>query len=48
MVAAVTLPSKLSYPPSLSVYCIVRQTVYGISLTYFLRLPEAPVSGRRD
>ena len=46
LVAAVTLPSQLPYTPIIVcvLYC-KHQIVYGFSLSHFLWLPEASVSG---
>ena len=46
--AVVTLPSQLLYPSSFNVSYCKHQMVYGISISYFLCLPEASVSGCGD
>ena len=48
LAAAVTLPSQLPYSPSLCLFYCKHQIVYGISISYILRLPEASVSGCGD
>ena len=48
LVTAVTLPSQLPYPIIVCALYCKHQIVYGFSLSHFLWLPEALVSGCGD